>query len=196
MNGEAELTRLTAENAMLRERVTLLEDQVNFLGQHRTLSSGIAGERLVAQLSRGALTPHTSGHDVEVGLERVEVKFANLSRPVENAPTKRWQWQKIYGQTNNKNYTHLLLIGEADSRFRNYYSDPLPPFVLFLLPFDEARPLCVKGNPLGILLNSNPSSARGSSKKLFTHFQVTAQQIESRYSVAVTDVLGTAADPL
>lgn len=179
-----EWERLSAENASLRERIKLLEEQVNFLGQHRTLAAGITGERLIALMTGGTLTPHTSKHDIDAGLAKVEVKFSKLSRPVATAPTLRWQWQKIFGQTGTKDYTHLLLVGESDPRFRQAYRDPSSPYVFFLVPFDQVAPLCVTGNPKGIVLNTNPASARGSSQKLFTHFQVTAQEIDEHYTIA------------
>lgn len=182
--GEHE--QLAAENKVLRERVAALEEQLNFLGQHRMLSAGIKGERLIARIVGGELTPHTTGHDIETGSANIEVKYAKLSRPVRTAPTLRWQWQKIFGQTGGKNYSHLVLIGEADSRYRSGYRDPLSPYVFFLIPFEEALPLCVKGNPLGINVVSNPH-AQGRTKILFEKYQVTANEIEERFKLKYSD---------
>ena len=180
----SELEQLKLENALLRERVRTLEEQVNFLGQHRMLAAGIAGERLIARLTRGSMTAHGSPHDIETDGQLIEVKFAKLSRPSRTAPTLRWQWQKIYGERGGKAYDYLLLIGEADDRFRGEYHDPLSPYVFFLIPFEEARRLCVKGSPLGMVLNSNPTSARGSSSDLFSRWQTTAPEIERRFNLS------------
>ncbi|QNN64635.1 hypothetical protein H9L12_10120 [Sphingomonas rhizophila] len=179
-----DIQSLRAENQELRDRVRSLEEQVRFLGQHRTLAAGITGEQLVANLVGGHLTSHGAPHDIEVRGELVEVKFAKLSRPNRSAPTLRWQWQKIYGERGGKAYDHLLLVGETDPRFSSFYLDPDSPFVFFLVPFAEARRLCIKGNPLGMTLNSNPVSARGSSVELFEKWQVTASEIERRFRLA------------
>ncbi len=182
---ESDLDRALAENKFLRERIRVLEEQINFLGQHATLSAGIKGERLASRITRGTMTAHTMPHDILAAGETIEVKYAKLSRPVPGRPTLRWQWQKIYGEKNGKSYTRLLLIGEADPRFRAKYLDPSSPYVLFLVPFEEARPLCVKGNPLGMTLSSNPDASRGSSACLWTRWQTTVRHIEDVYEVSL-----------
>jgi hypothetical protein len=174
---------LLSENASLRGKVALLEEKLAFLGQHKTLAAGIAGERLVSKLTSGTMTPHVAPHDIDAGGDRIEVKYANLSRPVATAPTLRWQWQKIFGQTGAKNYTYLLLIGEGDERFRGSYLDPDSPYVFFLVPTEEVAAMCVKGSPLGIMLNSNPNSAKGSSSKLFANWQIKAADVEKRFGI-------------
>jgi hypothetical protein len=178
-----ELEQLAAENDLLRARVRALEEKINFLGQHATLSAGIKGETLAARFTGGTTTPHTMPHDIAASGETIEVKYAKLSRPVQGRPTLRWQWNKIYGERGGKAYTSLLLIGEADPRFREDYLDPDSPYVLFLIPFSEARSLCIKGNPLMMTLSSNPAASRGSSASLWTRWQTTVTQVEERYGV-------------
>jgi hypothetical protein len=179
----SDLERLAAENDYLRERVRTLEEKINFLGQHATLSAGIKGERLAARFTGGSTTAHTMPHDIAACGETIEVKYAKLSRPVPGRPTLRWQWNKIYGEKGGKAYTSLLLIGEADPRFREGYLDRSSPYVLFLVPFMEARVLCVKGNPLMMTLSSNPSASRGSSASLWSRWQTTVSLVEERYGV-------------
>ena len=170
---------LISENAALRERVAYLEAQLRFLSQHERLAAGIRGEEIIARIVAGELTGHTTGHDIDAAGVKIEVKYANLS-PV-GPTTKRWQWQKIFGQTGAKEYDFLLLVGQADRRFTASYRDPSSPYVLFLLPYGEVMPLTVKGNPRGIIVNSNPLSARGIAAELFRRYQTTIEGLEARF---------------
>ena len=180
-----ELERLVLENLELREQVRALEERINYLGQHATLSAGIKGERLAARITGGSTTAHTMPHDIVTSGETIEVKYAKLSRPVRGKPTLRWQWNKIFGERDGKAYSKLLLIGESDSRFSESYLDRSSPYVLFLVPFDEARLLCTKGNPLMMTLTSNPHASRGRSASLWSRWQTTVQSVEEKYAVTL-----------
>jgi hypothetical protein len=175
------LERLRAENLALRAQIEHLEAQLRFLSQHRTLAAGIRGEEIIAKLVAGQLTPHTAGHDVDSNSGKIEVKYANLSAV--GPTTKRWQWQKIFGQAGSKDYDHLLLVGQADERFTSAYRDPRSPYVLFLVPYAEIYPLTVSGSPRGIIVNSNPNSARGAAAILFSKYQRLVEEIEQTFNL-------------
>lgn len=178
-----DLESLLAENEKLRERVRELEAQIDLLSQYPTLSAGIRGEKLAARITGGVTTSHTAPFDIDASGELIEVKYAKLTQPVAGRPTMRWLWNKIYGEKGGKSYTSLLLIGEADQRFRHRYLDPDAPYVLFLIPFSEALALCTKGNPLMITLSSNPDASRGASADLWHRWQTTIRAVEQRYAV-------------
>lgn len=174
---------LLADNLLLRERVRTLEERLIYLSQHKSLAAGIAGERLAAKLTSGTTTSHVTPHDIVVGNTLIEVKYSNLSRPNKTAPTLRWQWNKIFGQTGQKEYHFLLLIGEADERFRSIYLDSDSPYIFFLIPTVKVIDLCTKGSPLSINLSSNPQKAKGLSAQLFEFWQVNAAHIEQKFGI-------------
>jgi hypothetical protein len=182
-----ELSQLRAENNSLRTRICELEDRLNYLGRHRTLARGIAGERLIADAVSGLLTPHTSAVDVNLPDGRtVEVKQAKVSagNPARNVG-RRWQWQKVFGETNQKMYDVLLLVGEADPAFQNSYLDPAAPYVLFCVPFAAVLPLTTAGTrgARGITLSTNPNRARGTSAALYISYQTTIEELHIRLVV-------------
>lgn len=143
--------QLKAENQKLREEVA-------FLRTHPTISQGIRGETLVANVVDGRLTAYRSGHDVETeNGAKIEVKFSKLNEPVKGRPTRRWNWSKPIGHMDKgKEYDYLLLLGEADERFPEQYEEGVP-YVCFLLPYGDVRSVMTRGAAIGsmIQLTSN-----------------------------------------
>jgi len=180
-----DLQKLLAENAKLRQEIAELRQQLRFFDTHPTLALGMAGESLIAGISGGLETKHTAISDIILpDGATIEVKTAHLSSPSLTAPTKRWQWNKIFGQTGLKSYDYLVLVGEIDERYRYTYSYSDHNYVFFLLPYIEVYRLSIKGSPLAIVLNSNPKTARGRSCELFAKFQASPDQLEQRFKVA------------
>ena len=162
----------------LLTKISLLESQLRFLGQHKTLALGMAGEQLVARLSGGITTGHTSRHDIELQQgQTIEVKTAKISVPVAAKPNsgKRWQWHKIYGQDGGKIYDWLVLIGHADPRYKELYIDQNSEYVIFFIPFGELPNYITSGNM--IVLSSNPITASGKSAGMFSKHQVLADDL-------------------
>ena len=162
----------------LLTKISLLEAQLRFLGQHKTLALGMAGEQLVAKLSGGITTGHTSRHDIEMQKgQKIEVKTASISVPVAAKPNsgKRWQWHKIYGQDGGKTYDWLVLVGRADPRYKGLYLDEDSEYVIFLIPYNELANYITSGNM--IVLSSNPITASGRSAGMFSDRQVLARDL-------------------
>jgi hypothetical protein len=180
-----ECAAVSLDNLALHERVRELENQLNFLTRHQTLARGLAGERLIAEAVSGLLTSHTASVDVELpDGQTIEVKQAKISSGNRrNNSGRRWQWQKVFGQTNQKQFDWLLLVGDADPLFASHYRDPTAPFVLFCVPFDRVQPLTTAGTngARGINISTNPNHARGTSAALYTDYQVTMAEVEERF---------------
>lgn len=184
-NDCAHCGELQSENLTLRARITELENQLNFLGRHQTLARGLAGERLIAETVSGLLTSHTATVDVELpDGQTIEVKQAKVSAGNRiNNSGRRWQWQKVFGQNNQKVYDWLLLVGEADPNFRSLYRDPNSPYVLFCVPFNKVHALTTAGTrgARGINISTNPSHARGTSSALYHRFQISLPELEAQF---------------
>jgi hypothetical protein len=103
-----------------------------------------------------------------------------MSSTKPGTPTYRWAWAKPFGESGNKSYDRLILVGEVDGRYGYLGKDT----VIFDVPFDRVRPLTIKcGRHLGIQLATNPLSSRVSSARpLFTHYQTTLEELEQRYA--------------
>lgn len=176
---------LQAENQRLRKRVELLESQLLFLGQHRTLAEGIRGETLISALVNGKLTVHTASVDVVTDSgTKIEVKMGKLTypKPASQSAPSRWQWGKVFGEKNNKDFDFLLLVGEADPRYRDFYKDPAAPYVMFMLNRLDAERLSTvhTRGARGMLLLTNPRSTGKKAGEIFSKFQITASQLTER----------------
>jgi hypothetical protein len=176
-----QLTQLRAESRLLQERLA-------FLQEHPTIGRGLRGEVLIATLLGGSRSERGSSHDLTVGRRglRIEVKYSGLNAPVRSRPTRRWVWTKPFGESGRKRYERLILVGLADERFRPYYLDHAGPFVLFDVPFKYVRPLTVdvqSGRYSAIYLTTNPLTVRSRVRQLFDHFQVTPDDLRTRYGL-------------
>lgn len=183
-------SELQIENQQLHARIRDLEDKLRWLLTHATLARGLAGESLISSTIDGKLTLHTAAFDI-LGRrgEHIEVKSAKLTNAGAGSATKyaRWMWQKIFGETNKKNFDYLLLIGEANAEWRHHYRDTKSPFVLFCLPFSDIQQFVTAGTrgAVGIQLNSNPISARGKAADLYLRYQMTSAELEQRFGVGL-----------
>ncbi len=180
---------LVAENHALRQQVAHLKAELAILKQHPTLAAGIRGEQLFADALNGKLSVANAGHDIRLpGGSILEVKTSALNRPVLKTSSRRWAWAKVMGSSGKKLYDYLLLIGEADDRFRAAYKDPVSPYVFFLVPFNEVATLGneTKGT-VGIQLVSNPAKARGVSAPLFQRYEMTLQELQTHFGVSASN---------
>ena len=182
---QSELEALRAENEALRLRVSALEDQLRFLSNHKTLAAGLAGESLISGLVSGVLTAHTASVDVLLKDGRsIEVKHAKLSysSPIKAPTSARWQWGKIFGEKNRKSFDLLVLVAEADPKYRDGYRDEGSPYVLFLLTAEQAEAVTTAhtAGAKGILLGTNPHSKKPKARMFFDDFQLTAQELSDQ----------------
>jgi len=181
---ENEIVRLRSENEALMAKVAFFEN-------HPTLSSGIQGETIVVSLLDGVLADPNADYDVSIkrkGL-RLEVKFSRLNSAVRKRrnPTHRWAWAKPLGESGNKRFDRLILIGVKDRRFLQLYLGQGCPYIFFDVPYNEIAPLTIRTNAgkyRSIQLTTNPSTSRASKgMPLFNHYQVTLAELEKRYGV-------------
>lgn len=171
------IAELEVENSALIARIDVLEGIPS-------LRSGIRGESLVATLVHGRMTIHTAPHDVVVanGI-KLEVKFSRLNTPNQISKSQRWSWNHPMGQKLGKDFDRLLLIGEADPRYKLSYKDPDSPYVIFDVPRDRVAAMNQNDNHISITTNPN-RSGRGTSRiLLFRHFQTTLKELEQRYGI-------------
>jgi hypothetical protein len=138
---------------------------------------------LIASVIRGAVTAAGCAHDmvcVDAGL-RIEIKLSQLNVAIRGRGTQRWAWTKVFGESGNKKYDRLVLVGVADERFRTQYRDPRVPYVFFDIPFPRVGALCVpvqSGRYKAIFLTTNPASIRSfRSKTLFSDYQTTYSEL-------------------
>ena len=142
------------------------------------------GELLVAELLQGRITTHTAPHDVVVGKGlKLEVKYARLNTPNLRFPnSQRWSWAHPLGQKGGKDFDRLLLIAEADPRYREDYRDPNSPYVLFDVPYDDVVSLNSEHDLIQMTTDPN---RRGSGRRvrLFEEFQTTLAELKKRYGI-------------
>lgn len=168
----------------LRETVILLEQENERLRQELgvsrvsdTIARGAFGEELVAGWAFGARAPRGLPHDLMIGALKVEVKYSGLLVQLDRKQHRvcRWTWSKIFGERGKKQFDYLVLIGEADPRFRDSYKDPASPYVVFILSYWDAIRLCggIKAGLAGrIACTTNPLTVRAREPKwLFNDFQ-------------------------
>lgn len=179
-----ELDRLRNENAALREENSTLMERISFLEEHPSLVEGLRGEQLIHRITGGMLTSRTDSHDLKADTgDIIEIKMARLNRAAKGEKTKRWAWAGVFGETGSKEYDFLILVGHVDERFQQKYKDPSSPYILFLVPYDEVRPLTAKsGEREYIFLTTNPDKVHSRAKKLFIDYQVSIDELHKKFS--------------
>ena len=189
----AENKQLRSEIEYLRTEVALLTERLALLDTHKTLAKGMRGESLVASWVNGVVTTHNASHDIELAgtLIKLEIKYSGLGfarRGIQAAgrETQRWAWSKPFGESGNKVYDRLILVGDKDPRHVGSYKDRECPYVLFDVPFDEIMPLTIQTNAgryRSIQLTTNPKTARSADSLLFRKYQVTLGDLSERYGL-------------
>lgn len=183
--------QLENELQVSRTQLERLEEQLLWFKTHQTLARGVSGEKLTAHAAIASLTKHTDSVDLILSNGRtVEVKATGITRQHgENSTSGRWQWEKIFGQTNAKSYDFLILVAEADAQYAHAYLDPVSTQVLFVVPKSAVMALTVNGagGARRIAITTNPKRARGSAAALFTEFQVRASDVEALLNLAVEE---------
>jgi len=197
--GSAELQELRnriqhveSENAILLKENDLLKDE---LSQLRSRVAGflkasenppwLIAQGLVSIIIKGVLTENNSSYDVDVGQGRIriEVKYSKLNK-ANSSGTLRWAWNKIFGESGNKQFDRLILIGELDRRYMNSYRPFDSDFVIFDVPYEEVSDLTIStnGRYRSIQLTSNPKTAkRSNGSRLYPKYQVNQETIGQRY---------------
>ena len=190
---DEELTFFRVENAKLAAKVAELEARLLYMTTYKTLAAGLSGENHVVELIGGARTSHTASVDIICrNGTKVEVKLGKLSRPAPRTSpdTLRWQWGKIFGEKNAKDFDYIVLVGESDLRFRELYKDRSSPYVLFLLNRAQAEEVATSHTrgAKGILLGANPQPKGVKAARFFAEFQVTAAELTAWFTDDRRDV--------
>ncbi len=147
------------------------------------MRDGIRGEEVVADLIGGTTTPVNERYDVLTRSKRIrlEVKYSNLNLAVKTSTAKRWTWAHILGFDRAKKFDGLILVGDADLRFRHAYRDSESPFIFFDVPYDELSAV-VRHTSQIIQLTTNPQTVRTDvARALFRRFQLTRDELISKY---------------
>lgn len=180
---QATITALSQENDALRHNITVLERQIH-------VGAALRAESLIARLTGGRLSVNNEGHDVH--LENIdillEVKFSrlNIADKRKKNPTSRWAWHKIFGSGGMKRYDRLVLIGEKDERYAQFYLEKNRPVVVFDIPYDEVQQYTIKTSVRShemrsIQLSTNPRTVFSAASKLFQRHQTTLRDLEINY---------------
>lgn len=184
---KTELEHLRAENEALKERIAHLEKQICQLETHQTLYAGARGESIISKMVGGEITAYNAGHDIEIGGSkglRLEVKMASLNRPVKHSGTLRWAWSKILGESGDKEYDWLILIGKKDDRYIDHYPDPDSAYVFFAVPKIEITPLLSSsGKKKMIYLTTNPITSRSRTAILFEKYMLSQDQLSKQFGL-------------
>lgn len=179
-----------SENEKLRRRVAELEQEnatlrakVTFFDRTPWMHDGMRIEQIVAELVGGTTTPVNERFDVLTrGGVRIEVKYSNLNLvDRQRARATRWTWAHILGFDGGKSFDHLILVGDADTRYRASYRDPESPFVFFDVPFCSLQEV-VRSTSQMVQITTNPDSVRAAEAiALFERFQVTPDELTIKY---------------
>jgi len=180
---------LERENSYLKKENNRLLKNIQILEEDKQISESLRAESFVASLVQGAMSTNNAFYDVKLngGSQLLEVKFSrlNLNDRKRQNPSKRWAWSKPFGESGNKEFNNLILIGLKDDRFINHYLDPKNPFIIFDVPYSEIMPLTIQtngGKYRSIQLTTNPETANSSASPLFSKYQITSEILENRYS--------------
>jgi hypothetical protein len=177
-----ELARLRSRIAELETENAVFRSKFDFFCGASWMASGLRGEKVIAELLGGELTPVTARHDIVLRTVNLtlEIKLSRLNRAVKGRITQRWQWAHILGSDGGKLFDRVILMGDADTRYCAYYADPASPYVMFDVPFEETHPLM---NRFGLIqISTNPLKARTPvARALFSQYQTTQNQLRERY---------------
>jgi hypothetical protein len=179
-----EISRLKEENNKLREKVAFFEN-------HPTIAVGIKGESVIARIVSGDRTIHNQSYDVTTNHKnlKLEIKFSRINNAVRSRitrPTYRWAWAKPFGESGEKIFDQLILVGEKCNNYMNLYLDAHSPYVIFDVPYHEIMPLTIQTNSgrfRSIQLTCNPHKAKSAAAALFAKFQLTAEELKKRYEI-------------
>lgn len=172
---QEEIARLIAENRQLKKRLAFFEN-------HPAIADGLHEHSVIAKLLGGDLT-HPQSSDLSVGELRLRIRFSTIKTPKANSlGARRWSWPDVLEEF--AAYDRLILMGVPDERFRNRYLDPTCGFVLFDIPFEDVDTVSqIAGPHRNIHLITDPQTAQFAyTGRLFSTFQISERELESRYA--------------
>lgn len=176
-----ECVRLQKENKLMGEKIKLLESKLEFLLSHPTIANGIKGESIVKGLTKLKKTEGNKSFDLFSHELKIEVKFSRKSINQKGKKTMVWAWGKTLGSSGKKDYDRLILVGESDERYSNYYAEPESPFVIFDLSREDARIFSRTGGSAKNIIKivTNPNTQK--NKNFFEIFNISSSELKRRY---------------
>jgi hypothetical protein len=169
----------------LRERIRVLEEENEVLKKRLSGARGVPAEIFVAELTDGKRTRYKDRHDVTTKSgQRLEVKQSHLNAPGPSN-TRRWNWDRLLGLNETKEYDFLVLMGDKDPRFDAQYPADLP-WVCFLVPRRDVGNIRSRSNC--VALNTNLATARAYKARVLKRYLVRSRE-------HFTTVLENAAEP-
>ena len=174
-----EIEQLRKENQRLRAKLTEAKNKIISLQQqietHSTMATGMQGEKHILDCIPATATIRNGIYDLLThDGQRVEVKTSKLVDAGEGH--MRWQWGKVTGQSEDKDYDRIFLIGilppDAPKRYQ-----------IFDVPFDVVKELETEGGKAAKQIRASVkfTSKCGSRRKLLEHFSVTEEELKARY---------------
>jgi len=170
-----EIAKLKAENRRLKKRLAFFEN-------HPAFASGLHEQSVVAKLLGGDLT-HPQSSDLDVGEVRLRIRFSTIKTPiVSSLGANRWSWPDVLDDFHE--FDGLILMGVPDEDFRYRYLDPACSFVLFDIPFEDVETVSqINGPHWNVHLSTDPQKAQHAfTARLYSHFQIREEELESRYT--------------
>jgi len=155
------ILELERANHELKQDNEALRKRINF-------ARGAPAEELIAKLTDGQRTGYKDRYDVTtMSGHRLEVKLSHLQTP-SSSRTRRWNWERLLGLNETKQYDFLVLAGEKDPRYDAQYPDL--PFVIFLVPRRDVDTIVSSGNR--VALNTNLDTARAQKAMVLKSYLV------------------------
>jgi hypothetical protein len=174
---EEVIAKLEFENRQLQKRLAFFEN-------HPAIAKGLHAQSIIAKLLGGDLTHPRTASEFRLDGLRLKVRFSTVKIPQANTlGSKRWSWPDVI--EGPEVYHRLILIGVPDEDFRKRYLDPACSYVLFDLPFEDVESVSqIAGPHRNIHLLTDPQTAQHAfTGRLFTKFQITEEELESRYQL-------------
>lgn len=157
----------------LKKRIFELEEENEALKKKLRFARGVPAEDFVAALTSGVRTRYKDGHDVTTKRGyRLEVKMSHLNCPG-SSKTRRWNWDRLFGLNETKEYDFLVLVGDKDPRYDSQYPPDLE-YVCFVIPRNEVDTIKSSGNC--VALNTNLTTARAPKARILKRYLVASPE--------------------
>ena len=166
-----------------------LQVTVRWLKRLIRSSTGENAELYIVELLNGSPSIKEAAHDLTVrGGKRVEVKGSDLNTFRNKGSIndyRRWTWHNFLGSGGAKVYHRLILVGEPDKKSSMTYKDKDAPYVIFDVPFKWAYDVAKekKSARFAFHLQGRSSSAKGARSREIWQFEVTREELVSRYKL-------------
>lgn len=159
---------LTLENNELKNRINSfhINPQIAKEVKRTNFIDDIFNGKIIKHSDSSPFQINNSTTAVLIYAKLIEVKY----------PTKRWTWARPLGNSGDKIFDRLILIGEKDPRYMNRYKDSRSQYIIFDIPFNDVKHLTV-GNK-HIELTTNPDTVKNITKlQLYNEYQVTVDDL-------------------